>query len=346
MKKITILFLFVCGILSAQNNVTKIVGGGGSSLPSQTGNAGKYLKTNGTTSLWDSPAGAGTVTSVTAGTGLSGGNITGTGTVSITNTGVSAGSYGSSSAIPVINVNAQGQVTSATTAAPLNSVSTFTVTNQLDLTTGSNVVMRDEVAIIYNNAEDVEMYYTTTGDKLKISAPTHNIDISSSNFIVNTSGATISGGVNGIRLTPVSSSTITVANAKVLKVDNTLTFTGTDGTTYKFPSVSGDVALQEIPINISTASYTLALTDKCTLRRMNVASANTLSIPTFASVPFPIGTQINFSQMGVGQVTVTPLSGVTLNSSNSKVKTAYQHSVGTLIKVDTNTWVLTGELVQ
>jgi hypothetical protein len=347
MKKITILFLFACGIISAQNNVTTIVGGGGTSLPSQAGNAGKYLKTNGTTYSWDSPAGAGTVTSVVAGTGLSGGNITSTGTVSITNTGVSAGSYGSSSAIPVINVNAQGQVTSATTAAPSTSVPTFTITDQLNINSGANIVMKDDVYIIYNNAENVEMYYTPTGDKLMINAATHNFQVASSNFNLSTSGnVDITGNINGVKVTPVSSSTITIANAKVLKVDNTLTFTGTDGTTYKFPSVSGDVALQDIPINISTASYTIALTDKGTLRRMNVASANTLSIPTNASVSFPIGSQIEFSQMGAGQVTITALSGVTLNLSNSKVKTAYQNSVGVLTKVDTNTWLVTGELVQ
>lgn len=50
---------------------------------------------------------------VGAGTGLT----VGASTVGITNTGVSAGTYGSSTAIPVITVNAQGQITVATTAA-------------------------------------------------------------------------------------------------------------------------------------------------------------------------------------------------------------------------------------
>jgi hypothetical protein len=57
-------------------------------------------------------------TTVTAGTGLSGGgDLSANRTLSIANTGVSSGSYGSGTAIPVIAVNSQGQLTSASTAS-------------------------------------------------------------------------------------------------------------------------------------------------------------------------------------------------------------------------------------
>lgn len=55
----------------------------------------------------------GTVTSVATGTGLTGGPITASGTISIATTGVTAATYGSASAVSQVTVNAQGQVTSA-----------------------------------------------------------------------------------------------------------------------------------------------------------------------------------------------------------------------------------------
>lgn len=60
-------------------------------------------------------------TTVSAGTGLSGGgDLSANRTLAIANTGVTAGTYGSASKIPVVTVNAQGQVTSASEATVVN----------------------------------------------------------------------------------------------------------------------------------------------------------------------------------------------------------------------------------
>lgn len=113
---------------------------------------------------------------------------------------------------------------------------------------------------------------------------------------------------------------------------------------YTFTDVSGVVALQEIIYNKKSASYTLILSDVYKLVEMEVSTANTLTIPTNASVAFPLGTQILVSQLGTGQTTITPAVGVTIRSSGGKTKTAAQYSMCTLIKRGTDEWYLSGDL--
>jgi len=61
--------------------------------------------------------GSGTVTQVNTGTGLTGGPITTTGTVSLANTAVTAATYGSNTTVAQITVDAQGRITAAANVA-------------------------------------------------------------------------------------------------------------------------------------------------------------------------------------------------------------------------------------
>lgn len=117
-----------------------------------------------------------------------------------------------------------------------------------------------------------------------------------------------------------------------------------------FSSGVKDVALVNIARNEfgarinKTASATLAITDFMQLIEMNVASANTLTIPPNSSVAFPLDTRIDVLQAGAGQTTLTPGSGVTINSKGGNLKLTGQWSACTLIKRATDTWVAFGDL--
>jgi hypothetical protein len=93
-----------------------------------------------------------------------------------------------------------------------------------------------------------------------------------------------------------------------------------------------------------TSGHVLELIDAGTTIQMNVSSGHTVTIPTNAQVPFQIGTQIAFVQIGLGQTSFTSASGVDILSKNSNKKISARYSPATLIKRDTNTWILIGDL--
>jgi hypothetical protein len=110
-------------------------------------------------------------------------------------------------------------------------------------------------------------------------------------------------------------------------------------------------AVSRLTLNAQTGTtYTFVLADADQkLITASNASAQTYSIPTNASVAFPIGTQINIIAIGTGQVTINAVtSGTTTVLSNGGTAAApklrVQYSAATLIKVATDTWYVVGDL--
>ena len=161
--------------------------------------------------VWDSLGGD--VTSVVAGTGLTGGGTTwditvnvigGTGItanandIAITNTGVTAASYGSSTAIPVITVNAQGQITAASTA-----------TISTDLTIAADSCSNDDVTLGTDT-----LTFAGTANEIETSVTNNQIQIG---LVTN---PTVSGNLIVSGNLTVSGTTTTVNTEEINLADN------------------------------------------------------------------------------------------------------------------------------
>ena len=99
-----------------------------------------------------------------------------------------------------------------------------------------------------------------------------------------------------------------------------------------------------VKYNRQTTSYTLVDADRSKMVEMNVATANNLTIPLDATVPFAIGTQIEVAQYGAGQTTIVATSGVTIRSASGNLKIASQYVAVSLLKIGTNEWYCFGNL--
>lgn len=99
-----------------------------------------------------------------------------------------------------------------------------------------------------------------------------------------------------------------------------------------------------VQTNVRTANYTLVLLDAAdTVVEMNVAGANTITVPPNSSVAFRVGTSIEICQVGAGQTTILAGAGVTINTASSFTTRARWSTIG-LRKRATDEWVLSGDL--
>lgn len=112
------------------------------------------------------------------------------------------------------------------------------------------------------------------------------------------------------------------------------------------PAISDPKIAQAINAQTGT-TYTFVLTDQGKYVTASNASAQTYTIPSNASVAFPIGTSIDLIQTGAGQVTVQGNGGVTVYSTGATAatpKARVQYSAMTLKKIATDTWHIIGDL--
>ncbi len=101
---------------------------------------------------------------------------------------------------------------------------------------------------------------------------------------------------------------------------------------------------QWIVTTVTNTTYTLALTDAGKNLNFNNSNPMTLTVPPSSSVNFTVGQEIAVVQYGSGQLTVAGGVGVTIRSLSGNLKISGQYGVARLVKIDTDEWVLSGDL--
>lgn len=94
----------------------------------------------------------------------------------------------------------------------------------------------------------------------------------------------------------------------------------------------------------SGTTYTLVATDAGKRIKLTNSAAVTLTVTKSATVAWSVDTEIDLEQYGAGQVTVSPDTGVTINSYQGKTKLAGQYAAATLKYEGSDVWSLVGNL--
>jgi hypothetical protein len=165
---------------------------------------------------------------------------------------------------------------------------------------------------------------------------------------ITTLGTVTTGTWNATAIAPAYGGT-GVANGS----NNTVTFTGnytlgvtlTANTAITFPT-SGTLGYQNIPQNSQSTAYTTVAGDAgyTIFHPASDSNARTFTIASNASVPYALGTVIQFINMSSSNVTIA-INSDTLTWSTggaSGSRTLAQYGVANAIKIASTQWLITG----
>ena len=250
------------------------------------------------------------VTSITTGTGLTGGPITSTGTISIASTGVGAGSYTNAS----FTVNAQGQLTSASSGGTL--AISGGGTGQTTASAAFNALSPMTTAgdIIYGGTSGA-------GTRLGVGTAGQVLTVNSGatapqwTTLSGVSVTTFSGGTTG--LTPATATAGAITLAGTLAVAN-------GGTGVTSSSGASSVVLRDASGNITTNSIFEGYS--------NVAAAGTTTTLTVSSVPNYVVTGSGGQTFQLPDATTLPNgTNFTFNNNQSSGAITVNNNSATLI---------------
>jgi hypothetical protein len=142
-----------------------------------------------------------------------------------------------------------------------------------------------------------------------------------------------------------SNVTISVANTQITGVlANTQGGTGNANLT--FPSTTSSIGYLNIPQNSQSTSYTTVLADAGTqiYHPSTDANARTFTIAANSSVPYIVGTVIQFVNMSTNALTIAINSDTLYQtpSGSTGSRTLAQYGVANAVKLTNTTWLISG----
>ncbi len=264
-----------------------------------------------TASGWGAIVAGAAVTLVNTGTGLTGGPITSSGTISIADTAVTAGSYGTSTQVGQFTVNGQGQITSASnvaiTAASIGAVASVSGTaNEITATGTTNVVVSLPSALTFTGK-------TVTGGAFNMTSATVGADTVTTNVASQTlTNKSISGATNTLTAIPnasLTNSSVTFNGVAVaLGSSGTITATATNALTIG-TGLTGGSYNGSSPTTIAINGIVVTLADTQTLTNKTLTAPVISTISNTGTLTLPTTTDTL-----VGRATTDTLTNKTLTS--------------------------------
>ena len=220
-----------------------------------------------------------------------------------------------------------------------NTATSITVNSASNLMGGVSLSSGDQFTLAINpDTANEEIVFATAVD-----TGTNSLTIvrgrAGTSAIGHATGSTVKHVLTGDDLNYFTSGVEAIADAVTLTGTQTLTNKTIDYNTNTITNIPS----ANLTLTVSAKTGTtpaLISTDVNKLITMSNTAAITLTIP---SGVFTLGQQIHIQQLGVGQVTISPASGVTCTGTGTKLRTRY--SAATIICTGTNTFTVVGDLV-
>ena len=278
---------------------------------------------------------------ITAGTGITitNSDVGNTSTVSITNTAVTAGSYGGATAIPVLTINAQGQVTAASTAS-------ITTTLSIAGDTGT-----DTIAL----ATDTINFQGGTGITSTVTSATNTVDFSIDSTVATLTGtqtltnktltspiiSTISN--TGTLTLPTSTDTLvgrattdTLTNKSIDLTNNTLTATSAQLRTAVTDETGTGVLVfgtsPDFTTSVTTGSTTFAVFNT------NATTVNAFGAATALSLGAASGTTTVNNDLSIATGKVYKINGTSVLSATTLGSSVVSSSLTSVGTITSGTW--------